>query len=297
MKIANLMIIVAVASALGSCQTGAETGCASGKLAAVYGTSDGSKFVLVTNVSGTDTKVLPLARPMVVGGYLDFSPGGNLTIALKGDHYLNELYSLDIRTGQLEPFFSYPNLSADGPIWSPDGTLLAFQMAISDNFTHTYVVGSDGTNLIDVTGNNKDTLESPLDWSPDGKYLLTQYWPPDISGPYVSALSIVQPDGRNRKIIYQGTLISNTKWSPDGKSMVVVEGDPTKFYLLNWENSTKIDLPEVPTGSGWPAWLPDGHCFAFIHGSGIYIYWLDTQKVTQVPISPERYFNLISSRK
>jgi WD40-like Beta Propeller Repeat len=92
----------------------------------------------------------------------------------------------------------------DDPEWSPDGTRIAF-----GDGTDVYVVGADGSNLVDLTADpaHLQRADNPS-WSPDGGKIAFQFQ---------SSIQTIAPDGSGVT-----TLASNLgavwelSWSPDG---------------------------------------------------------------------------------
>ncbi|HEY6203930.1 MAG TPA: hypothetical protein VI056_12930 [Candidatus Limnocylindria bacterium] len=74
------------------------------------------------------------------------------------------LVLVDLPTGQARAI----NDNADGPIWSPDGSRIAFTRWLSESTPTSWMVRPDGSDLQQITADS-----GPLLWSPDSQLLAT----------------------------------------------------------------------------------------------------------------------------
>lgn len=276
---------------LGSCEFTAfpSADCDTGKLAAYYGSFSDGDFFIIANPIGDSLKRISVSLPVF---NFSFTPGGwsLVTSHLGADLSGPNFYTLDIATGTEQLLLLSPIQYAGGfkSIWSPKEDLMA--MGISniggkDDFSHLYVMSADRKKLVDLTQltSASENLEGPLDWSNDGKYILYGSFSPTTK---VNSFKIIHPDGTGTKVIYASVSTNYARWSPDNKLLVLGDGpyqDPRKIALYDLAHAKKIDLPNMPANSWSPAWSPDGKCIAYLHGTGIYIYSLDTKTSKEVP--------------
>ncbi len=154
------------------------------------------------------------------------------------------------------------------PVWSPDGTRLAFLS--KRHFAcrwgwglglGVYVMNADGTGATNLTGDMGFTVRGSLAWSPDGTRIAFE----------------ARPDRRSRGEIYvmnaDGTGVKNLTndpasdaapaWSPDGTRIAFSRryGDDWALYVMNADGSgaTNLALGKAPFSS----WSPDGRKIAF----------------------------------
>ena len=60
------------------------------------------------------------------------------------------------------------------PVWSPDGSKIAFVSTRQDGFTHdVFVMDADGSNQVNLTGGSP--FDTEPDWSPDGRRIAFLY--------------------------------------------------------------------------------------------------------------------------
>ena len=157
-----------------------------------------------------------------------------------------------------------------GPVWSPDGTMIAFTgfdpdvPAPEGVVPDIWVVDADGNGLRNVT-----TLPGPHhalspSWSPDGSRLayVTTEW--DIW--------IVNADGTgNHRITNDVALQESVDWSPDG-SLLVYNEHQIVDHLLTGTNEIWTIEPDgngptrltAPGHRSGPVWSPSGSAIAFV---------------------------------
>jgi Tol biopolymer transport system component len=140
---------------------------------------------------------------------------------------------------------------ATAPVWSQDGTQIAFA-SNADGDYEIYIMTGDGTNITRVTDNNVDDMYPS--WSPDGKKIVFSSTYDDNSDIFVKALS--SPDTvRLTTNPADDTLPS---WSPDGKYIAFQSkrDDNWEIYVIRADgtNLTRLTHNEVADVS--PAWSP-----------------------------------------
>ncbi len=131
-----------------------------------------------------------------------------------------------------------------GPIWSPDGTRIAFH----SNQSHSYwVINADGSNAVEIEEQQYWLWQTR---SPDGKYFLY------VMG---SEISRFNADGTGRTY-----LVSNLNnayqlgWSPDGSRIIFTSKHEGNFeiYTANADGSGLVNLTNNPAFDGNPVWSP-----------------------------------------
>ena len=79
-----------------------------------------------------------------------------------------ELYSVNPNGGELTNLTNTSEVSEHNPIWSPDGTRLAFERSLQDG-VEIYVMVTGGSSVARVTDSPADNADPT--WSPDGTRL------------------------------------------------------------------------------------------------------------------------------
>ncbi len=184
--------------------------------------------------------------------------------------------------------------SGGRPVWSPDGTKIAF--VESDNRSLS-VIDADGTGEHVVAARPEGALNiGSQAWSPDGSRIAfsanssiytassaggdvrfvtsgAQYygvpgWSPDgTSLTYTSSspsVYVIAPDGSGRSELSAGY---SPAWSPNGASIAFVRVAPGEsaagVWLVRADGSELHKVASRAEGPGYPAWSPDGRQIAF----------------------------------
>ena len=150
---------------------------------------------------------------------------------------------------------------ANGPVWSPDGTRLAF-WSLRDGNAEIYTMNADGSGVRRLT--NDLARDAGPAWSPDGTRIAFD--------------SERDGNGEIYSISPVGTGLTNLtnfpedgvgpSWSPDGSRIAFTSlesGDALAgIYTMNADGSGQRRLTNPTTGSDYaPAWSPDGTKLAF----------------------------------
>lgn len=139
-----------------------------------------------------------------------------------------------------------------GPVWSPDGSKIAF-WSTRDGLANPeiYVMNADGTNPVRLTINPAEDRD-PF-WSRDGQWIGYQ-----SRGAGRNGLFQIGVDGANdHELPMQGF---NPDWSPDGQKLALTDFDPSAnftmaIYLVNADGSNRVKLTKNTFTDDWsPAW-------------------------------------------
>jgi hypothetical protein len=127
------------------------------------------------------------------------------------------------------------------PIWSPDGTRIAFNSDVDrPGVDRVYVMNADGSDTrllpLDATIVTGDAVE--VSWSPDGRQIAFES---QANGHY--AIFIANADGSGARRLTDGsTMQLHPWWSPDGNHLAFVS--PVKPQYL-W----RVQIIDVATGT------------------------------------------------
>ncbi len=222
-----------------------------------------------------------------------------------------------------DDFLSYDPYWLDvDPVWSPDGTRIAFTSSRFRN-AEILVVEADGSGEQRLTNNDETHWHAGApNWSPGGDqiaftlhgevYLMAAdgshqerltfnftedqrpVWSPDgtkIRFENDSGISVVNADGTQEKqlsIRYSGD--KGVDWSPDGTQIVFALGNAIQLVDIEGANPQRVTGYSLLTQQDPenPAWSPDG-TIAFSRGGGIFIVGADG--ADEVQLTNNVYWN------
>lgn len=163
--------------------------------------------------------------------------------------------------------------SSEYPVWSSDGTQIAFQY--TDARSHPaddsaprdiYVMNSNGTGERRLThgAGNEFSCEHPS-WAPDNRHLVCSC---DVDGDYDLYTVDITTGDLTRLTNYPGHE-KHPSWSPDGIRIAFSSNMDEPTNMDKWDiyivNSDGADLKALTTGywNAMPAWSPDSQRIAF----------------------------------
>ena len=147
----------------------------------------------------------------------------------------------------------------DAPVWSPDGTKIAYSRNLSGNF-EIYVMNADGSSPTRLT-TNRTADDAYPDWSPDGTKIAFNT---DRDGNY--EIYVMNADGSGQRNLTQEPRTDDLgpSWSPDGTKIAFhSEGD---IYTMNADGTGERRVTSGADVDVFPDWSPDGTKIAFVGG-------------------------------
>ncbi|HKI45354.1 MAG TPA: hypothetical protein VKA08_08505 [Balneolales bacterium] len=240
------------------------------------------------------------------GGAMDpaWSPDGSLIAfdnSVGATTLGSYLYVMNKDGSNMHPLKKMPNespkyLVGSGPVWSPDGSKIAYtvctdcelggenyQIVVVDVAGEEY----DPSQIHAVT--NNPTLDAAPAWSPDGRqiaFLSDRDYAYGDTLRFRADIYITNVDGTNLKRLTHNGYVEAPVWNPDGKTITYATSNPS--YGLYQIDIQSGEINKIETGLAGNfvfyafAWSPDGHQLLFgtfnrdyPHDSSLYI--LDTQ--------------------
>jgi probable HAF family extracellular repeat protein len=130
-----------------------------------------------------------------------------------------------------------PPYTNTNPVWSPDGTKIAFRSE-RDGVGQVYVMNADGTGQTRLT--TSGAVDEQPSWSPDGSKIAFTSWRDGHAQIYV-----MNADGTNQTRLTNNPAIDyQPNWSPDGTHILFTSYRSAKpdIWVMNADGSNQYDL-------------------------------------------------------
>jgi Tol biopolymer transport system component len=213
-----------------------------------------------------------------------------------GQKAIEEIYIMDC-DGKNQTRLTDNKIKNSSPVWSPDGTKIAF---VSDRniFFQIYVMDADGKNQTRLT---KNTSVSPA-WSPDGKRIVFMS-PGDYNDKVDSNddIYIMDADGKNQTRLTEDKESDvSPAWSPNGKKIAFQSDrdDHWQIYVMDADGKNQTRLTESEAYNQSPTWSPDSKKIAFAASNWIAqhkligeIYVMDSDGKNQTRLTNDKAEN------
>jgi TolB protein len=186
-------------------------------------------------------------------------PGVNGNLAFASDRDGNyEIYSSD-SAGVTQTNLTQ-NASTDlFPVWSADGTKIAFSSFRANGDEEIYTMNADGSNPMRLT--DSPGMDAEPAWSPDGTKIAFRS---DRNGNF--EIYTMDADGSNQVDVSNNSANDDRPaWSPGG-STIAFESDRDgnfEVYTMDPDGSNQVDVSNNPAGDRRPGWSPTGQKIAF----------------------------------
>jgi Tol biopolymer transport system component/uncharacterized CHY-type Zn-finger protein len=184
--------------------------------------------------------------------------GTNQLLYASDDSGYWSIYVRDIDSDEEVLLLGGGSNNNSAPVWSPDGTQIAFHSQRNDNWD-IYVMDADGNNVRRLTTHENGDLFPT--WSPDGTQLAFHS---TRNGNY-DLYSIDIASGDLRQLTSDSALEASPSWSPDGRYLVYEAkySGNSDIYLLDLTDLSRQELVSRAGNDEGAAWSPDGTKIAF----------------------------------
>jgi Tol biopolymer transport system component len=165
------------------------------------------------------------------------------------------------------------------PVWSPDGTKIAFA-STRDTNPEIYVMDPNGSNIVRLT--NNAAADGQPAWSPEGTKIA---FATDRDGNNEIYVMNANGSGQVNLTSHAGSDLAPA-WSPDGTKIAFQSDRETNFavWIMNADGSSPVRLTtptsDPGTAAGVPSFSPDGTRIAYEQGGDLWVMNVDgTRKI------------------
>jgi dipeptidyl aminopeptidase/acylaminoacyl peptidase len=154
------------------------------------------------------------------------SPDGTrvaYTFTPRADLNRSEIRVADMQTGAVRPLTGTPQMHDREPVWSPDGSLIAYASERS-GWYELHLLGADGSEDRQLTSDGADFWE--YDWHPDGARLVASR---GREGRF--DLVVVDAASGALELVAPGGCWSSPRWTADGEIVAMYEDSVTAPQL------------------------------------------------------------------
>ncbi len=157
----------------------------------------------------------------------------------------------------------------DTPMWSPDGTKIAFVARGGDGNQDVYVMNADGSTIQRLT--TDPTVDQDPSWSPDGSTIIYDNIgsAPVQPGGFSSAQelwTVPVAGGPPIRLTHDNFAARQPVYSPDGTRIAVTRGS-LGIWLLDADGTNPRPVSVIPRlqfSPFSPRWSPDGTHLAYL---------------------------------
>lgn len=178
----------------------------------------------------------------------------------------------------------------NGPVWSGDGSLLAYIALGENRKTDVWLVHRDGSQLSNISQQVSKRNKAHPAFSPDGKHLS---YIADMRDHVAIMLTNLSSGESINLTAGQPAKYEHPRWSPSGKQLVFAStrDDATQtrmdVFVMNADGSNAVNLSRHPNEDFNPHWTADGKSIVFtsLRSGTAQIYAYDLQKKSAVRIT------------
>jgi eukaryotic-like serine/threonine-protein kinase len=210
-----------------------------------------------------------LGEPGVNAAWPAISPDGSAVVVPRDEAGGTDLWLYNLARGTRSRLTFDGKLNIE-PVWSPDGSHIAFLSARDGGDWNIYQKPVNGIGQDEALDKNPPNIKGPRDWSRDGKYLI-EGAEPDRFSIWVLPLSPGQAGGDRKRLPYLHDQFNEVgpRLSPNGQWLAYASDETGRFEIYV-QTFPKLGgkWPVSINGGMVPVWSRDGKELYFIGADG-----------------------------
>jgi len=210
------------------------------------------------------TAGLPDSKPAY---YPELSPDGQRVAFTSNVQQNLDIWIQDLARGGLTRF-TFDPANDNVPVWSPDGTRIAFSSLRKGGALYVGPSSRPGGEEVLLERASMERARIPQDWSKDGRFLLYREIDPKTSRD-LWALPLTGSDRKQFEVARTPANENNGQFSPDGRWVAYETDESGRFEIVVQPFPEATATWTVSTGGGTqPRWSADGKELYFIAPDG-----------------------------
>jgi Tol biopolymer transport system component len=170
--------------------------------------------------------------------------------------------------GEKKTRLTFDRMSTSEAVWSPDETRFAYGLGLPGKRFTLNIKTSSGSGAARLVAEFSD-INSPTDWSTDGRYLLCERFLNGGSQIWVVNAEGKEPSRAFGTSIATSNLQSSGQFSPDGKWIAFVQSSTgPQVYVMPFPTGNGMWQASAETGR-WPRWRRDGKELYFVSDKNV----------------------------
>lgn len=227
----------------------------------------------VMNQDGSDAHFVVELPDLVL---FEWSPDNQHIVyhAPQSDGSENDIYVLDIASGDITDITEDSPVWDAFPDWSPNSDVIVFTSDRAPEgkaFDDVWTMNSDGSNLVNLTNNGTNWEDYHPSWSPDGNKIAF-FRSGDLFGENVEGgpggLWVMDADGQNQQLVVALDMfraLGSAVWSPDGQSLAYAAGldEAQDVWVVPVAGGDPVNVSNMTGKKTHISWSPDSQTLIF----------------------------------
>jgi len=229
------------------------------------------------------------------------SPGGKYIVFYSNRNGNNMIYKMDLNTFSVVCLSTgaFVNASNYDPVFSPDGTKIAFKSNKDDGYGDIFVMNSDGSNPINMTQDMSTSEEWAPDYTREGNQIVFTSRS-SINDPNTDEIYIMNIDnGTKNKITNNSVPDWYPRTSPIQNLIIFIskttQGQSDNLFVMDYSGNSRTSISSLVGDNDDPCYSSDGNKIVFINNkSGYYqIYLMEANGTNVEQLTTNTGYNIL----
>jgi len=253
-----ILLVITLAIVINTACSGIATKSLTGRIVFVSN-RDGNQQIYIMNADGTNQT--RLTKNSATDANPKPSADGKKIVFDSNRDGNPEIYVMNADGSSLVQltFDTYPDIPALSescytPVWSMDGTRMAFLSLVHGNLQTLYVMNADGSNRVKIAQAGMVSSVGVPTWSADNVHIAFS----QSHSPSSGIIQIVNCDGTNLVSCPNHSLDYAPSYSPNGSKIAfcTTHDGNNQIYIMNADGTGQIRITNDAAEDSYPSWCP-----------------------------------------